>query len=614
MFAPSSDTSGADFEAHPEVNLEGTFPPPNPLEVSMDVSFHETAEEISGINLSLASDISLEISHCSFVDETQDIDESRLNDRNVVQAQSPVRRLMQHVARVHVVPPSPLRASQAVRPPPSATAPPQDEEEQPDLEDGMPPNAPANTHKQQMLRIFKEVAEQIVVFSSLLSIPYTKGPDVPDLAHLTGSALWATIYGCPSPKVAFHAVAALTRLASPQAMLGLELPRAEVDPEKSTARLLLSCDRLTARNDSWGFESARGAVAAHGKHVWYYEVVIMSKGIIQIGWARDVCKFEPENGLGVGDNVDSCAYDGHRCRAWHGTGEAAKDNNYGEAWSVGDVVGCIFNAATGVASFTLNGRDLGPAFAGLMDEPDAIWYPAVSLSSGQQLNFNFGRNGFWCPPPRGAIAFEEDNTVQTHASQFNRAVPRGRTTAAPQSPSPSLSAWPSASLSQDVTYTIKSSSPVPIIYYEAAGLGAGAAIGYHNAAAEQADSSGGVLSGGQKYAATIDGMSRLNIGGSPVGPLITETTTVGCGVSFEKVGAVALPFAFFTVDGTVLQTGLRLGQGRHRIFPWMSAPRPRPNFCQQRFNYPVADDRKQRANLAKQLATWANAAQIPNSA
>ena len=637
----------SEFDVHPQVNLDGTFPPLNPLEVSMDVSFQSTAEEISGIDLSIASDITLDISNCSFVEEPGD-EEDTGGDAGG-EGGSFDRRATRMVGQEggrHRIPPSPLRGEhrqQPVFPPSPLKEPPEplpavtSRAASASSRGGAAaaaavaptdPNAAAahgNTHKQHMLRIFKEIAEQIVVFSALLSIPYRKSPDIPDLAHLTGSTLWATMYGCPSPKVVFHAVAALTRLASPSAMLRIELPRAEIDVERSTARLMSSCDRLTARNDSWGFESARSTVPAHGSGVWYYEVVILSKGIVQVGWAKEACRFEPENGLGVGDNVDSCSYDGHRRRAWHGTGAAAKDNDYGEAWGVGDVVGCILDGASGTASFTLNGRELGVAFTGLSDQPDSIWYPAVSLSSGQQVNFNFGRNGFWFPPPTGATGFEDEigepqegvpilDTSFTFASAASPSAASAdqRTSAGMQSPA--KMSWPSApaSVSSGEPYELHSNVPIPIIYYEVSGLGSGAAVGYQNAADQQPPSPyGSHDSTGQKYCASIDSFGKLNIAGTSVGPLISEDTHVGCGVSFEKVGSVAVPFAFFTVDGVVVQTGLKLGAGRHRIFPWLSAPRPRPNFCQKRFAYAVADERKQRGSLAKQLAQWANAAQVP---
>lgn len=639
----------SEFEVHPQVNLDGTFPPLNPLEASMDVSFQSTAEEISGIDLSLASDITMEIENCSFVEEDEAWEEGE--EGGGAEPAHQERRFPQRF-----IPPSPLRMPPQQLFEEGATGFQQQQEgeqttqnvlqeEPPEPLPAMAvpksarpgggvheaaaaadPNAAAihgNMHKQQMLRVFKEIAEQIVVFSAMLSIPYRKNTDMPDLAHLTGSALWATVYGCPSPKVVFHAVSALTRLASPPAMLGIVLPRAEIDVERSTSRLMYSSDRLTARNDSWGFESARSTVPAHGRGVWYYEAMILSKGIVQVGWARESCLFEPENGLGVGDNVESCSYDGHRCRAWNGTGAAAKDNSYGESWAVGDVVGCIFDAGAGTASFMLNGKPLGVAFTGLTDKPDSIWYPAVSLSSGQQINFNFGRNGYWFTPPAGASGFEEQisapqegvpvlDTSFTFAltsSPMSSSSAAARTGAGMQSPS--AMSWPSAPVTTSLgePYTLHTSSPVPIIYYEVSGLGSGAAVGYQNAAEQPRSSSlGGTR---QKYCANIDSFQKLNIAGKAVGPLISETTNIGCGVSFEKVGTVAVPFAFFTVDGVVVQSGLKLGAGRHRIFPWLSAPRPRPNFCQKRFAYAVADQRKQRGSLAKQLAQWANAAQVP---
>lgn len=35
---------------------------------------------------------------------------------------------------------------------------------------------------------------------------------------------------------------------------------------------------------------------------WYYEVLALTDGIMQIGWATERCHFVPEEGLGVGDD------------------------------------------------------------------------------------------------------------------------------------------------------------------------------------------------------------------------------------------------------------------------------------------------------------------------
>ena len=58
-------------------------------------------------------------------------------------------------------------------------------------------------------------------------------------------------------------------------------------------------------------------VTGNGRYA--YEFVIRTTGIIQIGWACDKCVFDPEAGTGVGDNVYSYAFDGHRVKKWHGS-------------------------------------------------------------------------------------------------------------------------------------------------------------------------------------------------------------------------------------------------------------------------------------------------------
>lgn len=42
---------------------------------------------------------------------------------------------------------------------------------------------------------------------------------------------------------------------------------------------------------------------------WYYEVLALTDGIMQIGWATERCHFVPEEGLGVGDdNVSDTSF------------------------------------------------------------------------------------------------------------------------------------------------------------------------------------------------------------------------------------------------------------------------------------------------------------------
>ena len=66
--------------------------------------------------------------------------------------------------------------------------------------------------------------------------------------------------------------------------------------------LLISLSSLfKLRNDRPHFESVR-ATACVKREKWYYETLLLSSGIMQIGWATSRCRFSPEEGYGVGDD------------------------------------------------------------------------------------------------------------------------------------------------------------------------------------------------------------------------------------------------------------------------------------------------------------------------
>lgn len=37
--------------------------------------------------------------------------------------------------------------------------------------------------------------------------------------------------------------------------------------------------------------------------VWYYEVMLITSGVVHVGWASPSSQFIPEQGYGVGDNM-----------------------------------------------------------------------------------------------------------------------------------------------------------------------------------------------------------------------------------------------------------------------------------------------------------------------
>ena len=69
--------------------------------------------------------------------------------------------------------------------------------------------------------------------------------------------------------------------------------RAMLSWRDMTKFLKLSSDGLEARNDEMTFESVRSTMSVtQGK--WYYEVTVLTSGIMQIGWATRDCEYLSE--------------------------------------------------------------------------------------------------------------------------------------------------------------------------------------------------------------------------------------------------------------------------------------------------------------------------------
>lgn len=68
---------------------------------------------------------------------------------------------------------------------------------------------------------------------------------------------------------------------------------------------------------------------------WFYEITLLTDGLMQIGWADSLFKCAV-CGQGVGDHPHSWAFDGMRSKKWCVTCES-----YGRRWRVGDVVGVL---------------------------------------------------------------------------------------------------------------------------------------------------------------------------------------------------------------------------------------------------------------------------------
>ncbi|WAR12279.1 RSPRY-like protein, partial [Mya arenaria] len=81
--------------------------------------------------------------------------------------------------------------------------------------------------------------------------------------------------------------------------------------------LKIAPNGLDARCDASSFESVRTTFQVDSG-VWYYEVTIVTAGVMQIGWATKDSSFLNHEGYGIGDDEFSIAYDGCRQRIWYG--------------------------------------------------------------------------------------------------------------------------------------------------------------------------------------------------------------------------------------------------------------------------------------------------------
>jgi hypothetical protein len=178
-----------------------------------------------------------------------------------------------------------------------------------------------------------------------------------------------------------------------------------------TEQMEMTRDRRELHNYSPSFESIRATHCTHNYGKYVYEVKILSKEIVQVGWALRIADFDAEHGNGVGDEAFSYSIDGHRCKKWH-----VSSDDYGMPWRVGDVVGAAIDLDEGQISYYLNGEPMGIAFD---DIPLKEFYPAISLSTGQSCRVRFGgpcdRLEYVYPEFEPFVSVNEDSN--THVSR-----------------------------------------------------------------------------------------------------------------------------------------------------------------------------------------------------
>ncbi|XP_013382424.1 RING finger and SPRY domain-containing protein 1 isoform X1 [Lingula anatina] len=173
---------------------------------------------------------------------------------------------------------------------------------------------------------------------------------------------------------------------------------------------------LEARCDASSFESVRCTFQAN-TGVWYYEVMVITPGVMQIGWATKNSKFLNYEGNGIGDDEYSLAYDGCRQLIWY---NAKCEHHSHPCWKPGDILGLLLDLDKQEIIFSLNGNCL-PAYNQVFAHARSGFFAAASFMSFQQCEFNFGMKPFRYPPK---VAFKKFNDYGSLTDEEKLILPR----------------------------------------------------------------------------------------------------------------------------------------------------------------------------------------------
>ena len=189
-----------------------------------------------------------------------------------------------------------------------------------------------------------------------------------------------------------------------------------------------------------GFPSciAAGVLLVGGK--WYYEVTVVQAGqASQLGWADLEFVGSAKDGVGIGDDKMSWAFDGDRACTWHNG-----SRRFGRNWKGGDVLGVACDLGARSISFSLNGqwtKPFGKAFTNI--ELSGGLAPGFTAQGpGPEFIVNFGAEPLKHAPPDGEYRPVQEWIVEhapgntrgnktssassnSHASSSSDAVPTG---------------------------------------------------------------------------------------------------------------------------------------------------------------------------------------------
>lgn len=139
-----------------------------------------------------------------------------------------------------------------------------------------------------------------------------------------------------------------------------------------------------------GCRATTGVRGPGGK--FYFESTVTDEGLCRIGWSTQQANLD----LGT----DRFSY------GFGGTGKKSnckRFDDYGEAFGMHDVIGCLLDLDKSELRFTKNGVDLGQAFTIDNSLKGETFYPAVVLKNAE-MQFNFGVTELKFKLPSGYVA------------------------------------------------------------------------------------------------------------------------------------------------------------------------------------------------------------------
>ena len=169
------------------------------------------------------------------------------------------------------------------------------------------------------------------------------------------------------------------------------------------------------------FPSFRGNFNLLFGYKWYYEVLIHTNGITQLGFATNLCQTAERSGRGIGDDEHSWVIDPYRRSGWHNRESrrlvcgSSRELFDGHIWTSASVITIVFDCVTRESCKMEGYIDGMPISIELEDDLDLLGhgvifdnidlsdekimfiYPCVTLSNSQDITIVFDQQSMKFP-------------------------------------------------------------------------------------------------------------------------------------------------------------------------------------------------------------------------